>query len=55
MAELGYLDNSYDGFFGDATEEAVKAFQKANGIKDNGVVGENTLNALNSDNAVKAK
>lgn len=55
LAELGYLDNSYDGFFGDATEEAVKAFQKANGIKDNGVVGENTLNALNSDNAVKAK
>ncbi len=55
LAELGYLDDSYDGFFGDATEEAVKAFQKANGIKDNGVVGENTLNALNSDNAVKAK
>ncbi len=55
LAELGYLDDSYDGFFGDATEEAVKAFQKANGIKDNGVVGDNTLNALNSDNAVKAK
>ncbi len=54
LAELGYLDNSYDGYFGEATEEAVKAFQKANGIKDNGVVGENTLNALNSDNAVKA-
>lgn len=54
LAELGYLDNSYDGYFGDATETAVKNFQKANGIKDNGVVGENTLNALNSDDAVKA-
>ena len=31
-----------DGIFGTVTEEAVKAFQKANGLKADGVVGEKT-------------
>lgn len=31
-----------DGIFGSLTEEAVKAFQKANGLKQDGIVGEKT-------------
>lgn len=31
-----------DGIFGSLTEEAVKAFQRANGLKQDGIVGEKT-------------
>ena len=55
LKELGYYKGSADGDFGPATEEAVKAFQKANGLTDDGKVGEKTLSKLNSNNAVSAK
>ena len=35
-----------DGLFGDATLKAVKAFQKASGITDDGIVGPNTIAAM---------
>lgn len=35
-----------DGKFGSLTEEAVKAFQKANGLKPDGIVGEKTWGKL---------
>ena len=35
-----------DGFFGTITEEAVKTFQKANGLYPDGVVGEKTWGKL---------
>ena len=35
-----------DGFFGKITEEAVKTFQKANGLYPDGVVGEKTWGKL---------
>lgn len=35
-----------DGKFGSLTEEAVKAFQKANGLKPDGIVGEKTWEKL---------
>ena len=55
LKELGYYKGSADGDFGPATEEAVKAFQKANGLTDDGKVGEKTLAKMNSKNAVSYK
>lgn len=52
LKTLGYLSGSADGDFGDATEAAVIAFQKANGLKVDGKVGTQTLAKLNSNNAV---
>lgn len=48
LLSLGYdLGKSgVDGDFGPATEKAVKAFQKAAGLKVDGIVGENTRAAL---------
>ena len=54
LKELGYLTGSADGDFGTATEEAVKAFQKANGLTVDGKAGTKTLQKLYSDSAVKA-
>lgn len=45
LNDLGY-DISPDGKFGKATYQAVMAFQKAEGIKIDGIVGEETIAAL---------
>lgn len=54
LKELGYLKGSADGDFGDATEEAVKAFQARNGLTVDGKAGSATLNKLYSSSAKKA-
>jgi len=46
LSSLGYWDGTPDGTFGDATEQAVYALQKAAGIPANGVVGPATDAAL---------
>lgn len=43
---LGYDCGKVDGDFGTKTEKAVKAFQKANGLDDDGEVGKNTWEKL---------
>ncbi len=43
---LGYFNRSATGGFYKETQAAVKAFQKQNGMEDDGVVGEETWNAL---------
>ena len=51
LVSLGYDlgKNPIDGEFGTATAKAVKAFQQANGLEVDGIVGPQTWNAL--DNA----
>lgn len=48
LIELGYNcgKRGADSIFGNDTLKAVKKFQKANGLKDDGIVGEKTWNKL---------
>lgn len=55
LKDLKYYSGSVDGDFGTGTENAVKAFQSANGLKADGVAGSKTLNRLYGDNAVPNK
>ena len=54
LKKLGYYKGSIDGDFGNGTKDAVKRFQKKNGLSVNGRVNKNTLNKLNSSGAKKA-
>ncbi len=54
LRSLGYLSASATGYYGSATEEAVKAFQKRNDLSADGKVGRYTMQALFSDDAKKA-
>ena len=56
LRDLGYDLGvcGVDGDFGQATEKAVKAFQKDHGLKVDGIVGEQTHKALNSIQPVQA-
>jgi hypothetical protein len=40
-----------DGFFGKETKAAVKEFQQASGLKDDGIVGDNTRSRLRLENS----
>ncbi len=53
LIELGYLTGSADGKFGSGTKEAVKAFQAAVGIKQNGEANAQTQKELYADTAPK--
>ena len=55
LKELGYYKGSPDGDFGSGTEDAVIAFQKANGLTADGKAGPKTLEKLYGSNAVSAK
>lgn len=48
LANLGYLTATPNGHFGPSTEAAVKAYQKAHGMEQAGVVGPQTRAALNA-------
>lgn len=54
LAELGYLSGKADGKFGNKTENAVRAFQKRNGLMVDGIAGNATLSTLSSSNAKRA-
>lgn len=47
LNKLGYNCGKVDGIFGSRTESAVKAFQRANGLVVDGIVGPKTQNKLN--------
>ena len=54
LIELGYLPaGSNDGDYGSGTEAAVQAFQQANGLKDDGIAGQETQTRLFSTEAVR--
>ena len=55
LKELGYYKGSADGDFGPATEKAVMAFQKANGLSADGKAGEKTLKKLYGSNSKSSK
>lgn len=46
LKQYGYYSGSLDGYFGQATYDAVVWFQKKNGLKADGVVGNATAAAL---------
>ena len=46
LKEKGYYNYTVDGIFGTRTQSAVKSFQRDNGLKVDGVAGEQTLKAL---------
>lgn len=50
----GYFDAMPDSKYGDSTESAIKAFQEANGLKADGIAGEDTQRKLYGDPAVQA-
>ena len=46
LRQWGYYDGTVDGIFGSGTLEAVKKFQRKNGLDADGIVGEKTAAAL---------
>ena len=46
LKRWGYYNGSIDGVYGSRTEEAVKSFQRKNGLTADGIAGRKTLNAI---------
>jgi hypothetical protein len=55
LAALGYYTSSADGAFGDGTAAAVGAFQGANGLLADGIVGATTTAALREAVSARAE
>ena len=53
LISLGYLKGTADGIYGTKTVDAVRAFQKANGLSADGVAGAQTQQALQSGGTAK--
>lgn len=51
LKQWGYYTGSVDGIYGSKTFEAVKKFQKKNGLTVDGIAGEKTLSALGIQNS----
>ncbi|MDO4267104.1 MAG: peptidoglycan-binding protein [Eubacteriales bacterium] len=55
LAKLGYLSSANaTGYYGEITENAVKSFQRTNGLSADGTVGAQTMAKLTSSDAKKA-
>ncbi len=46
LKRLGFLNGESDGIFGSATDSAVRSFQESYGLTSDGIVGQNTWDAL---------
>lgn len=53
LKEWGYYKGAVDGIYGKATVEAVKQFQKKNGLTADGIAGIETYKALGMNDSVK--
>lgn len=53
LKNWGYYDGAVDGIYGKGTVEAVKAFQKKNGLYVDGIAGIETYKALGMNDSVK--
>ena len=51
LKNWGYYDGSVDGIYGSQTAEAVKYFQRSNGLSADGIVGAATRKALGQPSA----
>lgn len=51
LKNWGYYSGSVDGVYGWQTENAVKSFQRKNGLKVDGIAGTQTLNAMGIANS----
>ena len=51
LKNWGYYNGAVDGIYGSGTEEAVRLFQRKNGLSVDGVAGSDTLKTLYSDSA----
>ena len=49
LIELGYLADEADGYYGDNTQQAIKEFQKSNGLQETGIADPSTQAKLYSD------
>lgn len=54
LIELNYLFANPTGLFGDASTEAIRAFQAANGLPEYGIVDEETYYAMYAPNVIAA-
>lgn len=54
LTQLGFSPGNVDGIFGRRTEKAVKEFQQAIGVSDDGIVGLTTIQGLNRLNRTVA-
>ena len=51
LINLGFLDGDADGDFGNGTEAAVKAFQRAAGLPDDGIATAAVQEAMYAEDA----
>ena len=55
LQELGYFPANITGFFGPVTKQAVIQFQQAKGLEPDGIVGTNTLMAMERQSQSNSK
>ena len=53
LKDAGYYDGPVTGYYGENTEAAVRRFQKAQGLKVDGIVGSRTVSALDANPALE--
>lgn len=54
LKQWGYYDGPVDGIYGAKTVEAVKRFQRKNGLTADGIAGKSTYQALGMNDSAKA-